>query len=932
MNVNIHTVPVATMMNNTKRRGRPNQGRFERPEHKRADYYGDRPNRPRVQQPQPTEKQLTSDGIYANPRFTHVLISLVGLNVQVQVKNGILYEGILRTYSSKMDVVLEMAHKVETSNNLTNIPSHDRIMEKLIIKLSDVVVVNAANVDMDYAVKDSFTDSAISKYNGEEKDFKELQPWESEGPDDMLPLGSEPSNGWDVNEMFRTNKEQFNVQSSYDESLTQYTTPLEKKDTDDYRKREEHASRIAKEIESSDIYNRRISLENGEGDEEMIYSAVVRENNNSPSSQSGTVGGGKYVPPARRNQTGPNRHQRGYYTKNSPTNQSFAHQQQHQHHNLPQRQQQKQQQQCQQQQSQHRPSLQMSMPPVHMEARVNGVEERKQELVTADKTSPIQEQFTKPNSPKTSAVTSASGSDPYKVESTNTSPVQSKSEVRKTPTKGRDAQIKELKEFSHQFKLGDDKEKADKEMGRKVEEEEHLDGTVGEEIKIDSTSPVLDLKEKENEKTVAENDSKKYDDILKSSNLNPMAKDFIYQPKTYQSKQPAQIPTPPRPQTQSPIIQPIPMVQAQPVYPSPGQPFMVPPNIMPAIPQQAPSQQGFRPPPKRAVVSVQPRADLSAAAAQAATGQPLLAQTPHNHFVYFSSQGLPGPQPTGYQMGQVMSMPATNPSGHVPRYASMVPTSHQQGNMDPSSQPPVGTGHVFMPSQHGAIPAHLNHPGHLNHASGHMTHHPGVGPHQGQHGGQMNPQTGGHHPAPSPVHSAGPTPQQPPQVHPPSSGTPQPVGGYPQGGMHPHPPLQPSPHNPPSTQNVQHMQYHLTPGGQLLPGPPHLSVTQTYSLPHGPSPHMAHHQLIMMPQPPHGQLQHHHLQQATQFQGHHMSGPGQVHNQPQMIPSASVHHSMHSQNHAQGHPPAHQLHFVPPAVHGTQGAPQVQAYHHPQTQ
>lgn len=30
-------------------------------------------------------------------------------------------------------------------------------------------------------------------------------------------------NGWDPNEMFRTNAEKFNVQTKYDDSLTQYT-------------------------------------------------------------------------------------------------------------------------------------------------------------------------------------------------------------------------------------------------------------------------------------------------------------------------------------------------------------------------------------------------------------------------------------------------------------------------------------------------------------------------------------------------------------------------------------------------------------------------------------------------------------------------------------------------------------------------------------
>lgn len=55
-----------------------------------------------------------------------------------------------------MDVVLEMAHKhEESSNNNTNntTPSKDRLIEKVIFNMSDILSINVIDVDLDYAVK-----------------------------------------------------------------------------------------------------------------------------------------------------------------------------------------------------------------------------------------------------------------------------------------------------------------------------------------------------------------------------------------------------------------------------------------------------------------------------------------------------------------------------------------------------------------------------------------------------------------------------------------------------------------------------------------------------------------------------------------------------------------------------------------------------------
>ena len=148
-------------------------------------------------------------------------------------------------------------------------------------------------------------------------------------------------NGWDPNEMFKTNAERFDVKSSYDPSLSQYTwgnfslfyiimsdydltwtwavnfpfsrgqfsrpkrwlaylfllyslifssgrTPLKQENTLEYKKREAHAAKLAQEIERSESYKHRIALEVGDGDEEEKFSAVVR-----PGDQGGSSG--KYV-------------------------------------------------------------------------------------------------------------------------------------------------------------------------------------------------------------------------------------------------------------------------------------------------------------------------------------------------------------------------------------------------------------------------------------------------------------------------------------------------------------------------------------------------------------------------------------------------------------------------------------------------------------
>ncbi|KAM7019178.1 ataxin-2 isoform 14-T14 [Tautogolabrus adspersus] len=243
------------------------------------------------------------NGVYANMRMVHVLTSVVGAKCELKVKNGAVYEGVFKTYGPECDLVLDAAHRKSPEPSIA--PRKEDIVESIIFKASDVVVVTFKDVDLNFARKGTegiynFTDAAVStRINGEHKE-KDLEPWdggETHNSDSLESLDTDVSNGWDPNDMFKYNEEKYGVLSTYDSSLSTYTVPLERDNSEEFLKREARAAQLAEEIEASATYKARVALENDERSEEEKYTAVVRGERETHTLSREN----KYIPPGQRN-------------------------------------------------------------------------------------------------------------------------------------------------------------------------------------------------------------------------------------------------------------------------------------------------------------------------------------------------------------------------------------------------------------------------------------------------------------------------------------------------------------------------------------------------------------------------------------------------------------------------------------------------------
>lgn len=197
------------------------------------------------------------------------------------------FEIVLNTVSKVVPKPESSSPSPNIGSLLASLTAKNEFLDTVIFKLQDIVMLSIPNVNLDFAIKSSFTDTEISKFNpsllAKEKD---LVPWDcnEDGEDSGdLMLNDDNEDGWDANDMFKLNEKKYNLATTYTESMEGYTVPLDK-NAEDYEAREAEANRIAALIESDTVSKDRLAKE--DGDEEDKFSAVHRPTMNEHPGQS----------------------------------------------------------------------------------------------------------------------------------------------------------------------------------------------------------------------------------------------------------------------------------------------------------------------------------------------------------------------------------------------------------------------------------------------------------------------------------------------------------------------------------------------------------------------------------------------------------------------------------------------------------------------
>ncbi|XP_026431057.1 polyadenylate-binding protein-interacting protein 3-like isoform X1 [Papaver somniferum] len=228
-------------------------------------------------------------------RLIYLAACLIGHRVEVQVKNGSIFSGILHAMNAENDfgIVLKMANLTKVGLSKGHKPGSDSISKApsktLIVPAKELVQVIAKDVSVTGSEvkndgqlegrQDLMIDSYISKSQFVDAG-RELAPWAPDEDDLQCPEldnifdGPWNSRKWD---QFETNEALFGVKSTFDEEL--YTTKLDR--GPQMREREREASRIAREIEGEDTKDMHLAEERGrhfdlDVDEETRFSSVLR--------------------------------------------------------------------------------------------------------------------------------------------------------------------------------------------------------------------------------------------------------------------------------------------------------------------------------------------------------------------------------------------------------------------------------------------------------------------------------------------------------------------------------------------------------------------------------------------------------------------------------------------------------------------------------
>lgn len=235
-------------------------------------------------------------------RCLYALTNILGRKVEVQVKDGSWYTGVLHSANPEKGyaTVLRLARSSASKE-----PSHVH-HEKILINGKDIVQIAAKGVVYEETTELSGfkTDKDISGGMGPR--VRELERWRPEESDastaDLLleQTYSKRGGGWD---QFAENKRLFGVTSTYSEEM--YTTKLDRTDPM-FAEREKEATRLAREIATRETVNPHLAEERGHKveddymDEEDRFSTVVRDAKKKGIGNGNIAGEGKYVPPQKR--------------------------------------------------------------------------------------------------------------------------------------------------------------------------------------------------------------------------------------------------------------------------------------------------------------------------------------------------------------------------------------------------------------------------------------------------------------------------------------------------------------------------------------------------------------------------------------------------------------------------------------------------------
>ena len=110
-----------------------------------------------------TEKEIAGRTIFFRGRRLafETVTSLIGNTLRVETQNNIEFEGILKTFSPQLEMVLEWVHEIDPG--MPDCINHETVKEKMVFPMKDIVRYYVIDVDLNFATKEEFqTDTQIS--------------------------------------------------------------------------------------------------------------------------------------------------------------------------------------------------------------------------------------------------------------------------------------------------------------------------------------------------------------------------------------------------------------------------------------------------------------------------------------------------------------------------------------------------------------------------------------------------------------------------------------------------------------------------------------------------------------------------------------------------------------------------------------------------